>query len=174
MEILIRLRSRWPDVLGVLILAVTAYLYWYAPHRVEGLQAPAPALVATDLQGVALDPKAYEGRVVVLNFWATWCGFCKAELPDLDGLQNKLGDQGLSVLALSVEQDRQLVQTFWAKKGYSMAVGLAPAALQQAYGGIEMLPTTFVLDKKGVIRNRIQGSVRAGVLEGLVAGYLKE
>lgn len=174
MEFLIRLRSRWPDVLGILILAVTAYLYWYAPHRVEGLQAAAPVLTATDLSGAALEPAITQNRVVVLNFWATWCGFCKAELPDLDALQQQLGDQGLTVLALSVEDDRSLVQKFWSDKGYSMSVGMAPEALQQAYGGIEVLPTTFILDKKGVIRHRIKGTVRAGVLEELVSGYLKE
>jgi len=109
----------------------------------------APALGINDLDGKPISLDDFKGKIVLLNFWATWCGPCRAEIPDLIELQNKYKDQ-LAIVALATdEDDADVVKKFSQKAGINYRVGMSSDELRAAYGGIPALPTSFVIDPQG-------------------------
>lgn len=92
------------------------------------------------------------GKVVLLNFWATWCGPCLMEMPDLEKLHRKFENQPFTLRAASTEVDTVKVKTFIDSLDYSFSTLLIPENLAHEYH-IEFIPTTFLIDKRGVIRN---------------------
>ena len=108
----------------------------------------------------------YRGKVVILDFWATWCPPCLKEIPDFVELQNKYGDKGLAILGLSLDQDPKRVLAPFVKK-YQMnyPVLLTDGKVERIYGGITGIPTTFVIDRKGEIYKRYVGFRSKNVFE---------
>jgi thiol-disulfide isomerase/thioredoxin len=118
---------------------------------------PAPDFKLTTLGGRALNLADYKNKVVLLNFWATWCGPCRAEIPDLVELQNKYKDR-LQIIGLVVDdEDEAAIKKFAAELGINYPVALAPDAMRLEYGGIPALPTSFVLDAQGRIVQKHEG-----------------
>jgi thiol-disulfide isomerase/thioredoxin len=110
---------------------------------------PSPEISIQDLDGRALNSSDWLGRVVLLNFWATWCPPCRAEIPELIRLQEEYGDQ-LLVVGLSIDQDTpEAVRQFATEYQINYPVAMASEELQERFGGIFGLPTTFVLDTLG-------------------------
>src|SRR5450631_4366004 len=110
---------------------------------------PAPALDLKDLDGKPLKLDAYRGKVILLNFWATWCGPCRAEIPSLIELQKRYKDR-LQVIGLAVdEEDDSAVQKFAASESINYPVAMTPPEIRVAYGGIMALPTVFVINPEG-------------------------
>lgn len=107
-----------------------------------------PDLVLYDLKGTQSKLSDYRGVVVVLNFWATWCGPCRMELPELQKLYNKLGGKGLVVLAVNVDTYKQVVPAFVQKMNLSLPVFVTDPRLQRQLG-IGTIPFTLILDKEG-------------------------
>ena len=111
----------------------------------------APAFTLQDLDGKAVGLEEAKGKVVLLNFWATWCGPCRAEIPDLIELQKKYKDQ-LEIIGLATdEDDADEVKQFVEKEGINYRVAMGTDALRAKYGGIPALPTSFVIDPQGRI-----------------------
>ena len=109
----------------------------------------APDFKAEGLDGKVLSLAGSRGKVILLNFWATWCGPCRAEIPDLIALQRKYKDQ-LQVIALTVdEDDATLIKKVIAESGINYPVAMSPPEVRIQYGGITALPTSFVLDTQG-------------------------
>lgn len=109
----------------------------------------APGFELNDLNGKPLSLAEAKGKVVLLNFWATWCGPCRAEIPDLVELQKQYADK-LEIIALATEEDdADLVRRFVLKSGINYRVGMASDEVVQKYGGINALPTSFVIDTQG-------------------------
>ncbi len=103
---------------------------------------------------------SYKGKVVLLDFWATWCPPCRYELPHLNQLQAEFKDKGFSVVGLSVDQgDPAEIAEAIKRMGLQYPVGLAGPEVQAAYGGIRAIPTKFLLDKTGAIRKHYLGVV---------------
>ncbi len=101
-----------------------------------------------------------KGKVVLLNIWATWCGPCKRELPDLVALSNELAPKGVVVFGISVDQkdDRlQLVKTFCERMGIPFTNIIDNLQIADAYGKIQSIPTTFIIDRQGNVVQRITG-----------------
>lgn len=110
---------------------------------------PAPPLEMQDLEGKPISLEEAKGKIVLLNFWATWCGPCRAEVPDLIELQEKYKDK-LEIVALATEEDdASEVQQFVKKAGINYRVGMATDAIAAKFGGIPALPTSFVIDPQG-------------------------
>ena len=109
----------------------------------------APALGINDLDGKPISLDEFKGKIVLLNFWATWCGPCRAEIPDLIELQNKYKDQFAIVALATDEDDPVLVKKFSQKAGINYRVGMSSDELRVKYGGIPALPTSFVIDTQG-------------------------
>ncbi|HWZ96813.1 MAG TPA: TlpA disulfide reductase family protein [Candidatus Dormibacteraeota bacterium] len=109
----------------------------------------APALEVSDLDGKPISLDDTKGKIVLLNFWATWCGPCRAEIPDLIELQNKYKDQ-LTIIALATDEDEPAeVKKFVHKHGINYRIGMATDPLRIKYGGIPALPTSFIIDPQG-------------------------
>jgi cytochrome c biogenesis protein CcmG/thiol:disulfide interchange protein DsbE len=118
---------------------------------------PAPDFKLTGLDGKPLTLAGSKGKVTLLNFWATWCGPCRAEIPDLVELQNKYKDR-LQILGLVVDDDDQdAIREFAEKFGINYPVAIAGNDIRFQYGGIAALPTSFVLDAEGRIVQKHEG-----------------
>jgi thiol-disulfide isomerase/thioredoxin len=118
---------------------------------------PAPDFKLTALNGKPVTLADSHGKVVLLNFWATWCGPCRAEIPDLIELQNKYKDR-LQILGLVVDDDdAEAIKEFVEKFGINYPVALASNETRIQYVGIAALPTSFVLDAEGRIVQKHEG-----------------
>lgn len=110
---------------------------------------PAPAFSLKSLDGKPLSLADLHGKVVFLNFWATWCGPCRAEVSDLVDLQKRYKDR-LQIIGLDVDDDDATeIQEFVNQNGINYPVAITPDELRTQYGGIPALPTSFVLDTEG-------------------------
>ena len=111
----------------------------------------APAFQLNDLNGKPVSLAEAKGKIVLLNFWATWCGPCRAEIPDLVDLQKRYADK-FEIIALATdEDDPDEVRRFVLQSGINYRVALSSDAVRRDYGGIAALPTSFVIDPEGRI-----------------------
>jgi len=117
----------------------------------------APEFALTSLDGKPLTIAGSHGKVVLLNFWATWCGPCRAEIPDLIGLQTKYKDS-LQVIGLTVDDDdAETVKRVVSETGINYPVAMTSPDVRMKYGGIAALPTSFVLNADGKVMQKHEG-----------------
>jgi len=160
------------SLLGLALLFVTV-----AHLRAEPVPAAAaPAWKLKDLDGNVVSSDQFKGKVVVLDFWATWCPPCRAEIPGYIALQKKYGKDGLVIIGVSCDQDKnavQTVKTFVAKSGMNYVVVMADDEIQAAFGGMDAIPTTFLIDRAGQLRERKVGAEPEAAYEQTILKYLK-
>lgn len=116
----------------------------------ESQRTKAPDFTLKDAQGRAVRLSDFRGQVVLLDFWATWCGPCKIEIPWFIDLQRRHKDKGFTVLGVAMDDEGwDVVKPFVERMGvnYRVVMGNDPTA--QLYGGISSLPTTFMIDREG-------------------------
>jgi peroxiredoxin len=112
----------------------------------------APNFTLKDADGKVVHLADYKGKVVLLDFWATWCSPCKVEIPWFMDMQRKSKDRGLEVLAVAMDDEGwEVVKPFVAKMGVNYRILAGNDATAQAYGGVDALPTTFLIDRTGKI-----------------------
>jgi thiol-disulfide isomerase/thioredoxin len=117
----------------------------------------APDFKLGDLDGKPLTLAAAHGKVVLLNFWATWCGPCREEIPDLIALQAKYKDN-LQIIGISVDDDEaDIVKKVVLQTGINYPVAMASPEVRMQYGGVTALPTSFVLDAEGRVVQKHEG-----------------
>src|SRR5438067_4305229 len=114
-----------------------------APRRNTLLNKPAPGLARTTFDHQNVDLAGLRGRVVLLNFWATWCAPCQIEMPRFVHWQEKYMDDGLSILAVSMDDDSEPVKAFAGKLRLNYPVVMGDEKLGRAYGGVLGLPVTY-------------------------------
>ena len=133
---------------------------------------PAPAFKAKDLDGGDLSLEAFKGKVVLLNFWATWCGPCRAEIPSLIELQNRYKDH-MQIIAMTVDvDDENDVRTVVKDEGMNYPVAVASPQVRMAYGGIAALPTLFVINAEGKVVQKHVGLYNPALYETEVRALL--
>jgi thiol-disulfide isomerase/thioredoxin len=113
---------------------------------------PAPALEAKLLNGKPFSLAANSGKVVIVNFWATWCEPCRAEMPALDAYYQKHKNEGLEVLAISLDRPSDEQKVREVMRAFGFDAGLGRDAQFKGYGRIWRLPLTFVVDRNGILR----------------------
>ena len=125
-----------------------------------------PPFTVTDLDGKTISFADLKGKVVLVNYWATWCPPCRAEIPDLVKLQDKYRDK-LVVLGISEDEDAtpQEVKAFAVAQKMNYPVVMKTPALSKIFKGVSALPTTFVIDPEGKIRQRHVGMLRPDTTE---------
>jgi thiol-disulfide isomerase/thioredoxin len=126
-----------------------------------------PEFSATDLQGRQISSADLRGKVVLVDFWATWCQPCKQEMPGYQKLADVYGSRGLLVIGLKLDTmaDTEDPLRFAKKIGVHYPLVLATDDLKQKFGGIEGLPTTLLYDRQGILRNKVIGFEYATTFE---------
>ena len=143
-----------------------------APPGPPGTGAPAPVVRATDLDGHPFSLAALKGRVVIVDFWASWCGPCRKSLPGLDALQAKYGSRGLQVVGVSLDETQEAATDFLANVPVHFPILQdASGTTGQAFGVVAM-PTAFLLDREGRIAARFEGGGHLAAEEATVAALL--
>jgi len=136
---------------------------------------PAPDFSLRDLDGREVSLSQMRGKVVILNFWATWCPPCRQEIPDFVDLQKQYGAQGLQIVGVSMDQEgASVVRPFVQQNHINYTMLVDGQKIAGLYGGIQGIPTTFILDRQGRIAKKAVGFTSRSVFEKLVTGLLKE
>ncbi|MCF7807985.1 MAG: TlpA family protein disulfide reductase [Candidatus Marinimicrobia bacterium] len=137
------------------IVFVVAGLFTIGTSSVEAQEAPDFTL--TDINGEQLSLSDYSGKVIILNFWATWCGPCKMEIPDFIDLQEKYGED-LVIIGVSLDQSGpKAVVPFAEKYEINYPVVYGSGKVVQDYGGVRGIPTTFIIDRDLNIQRKYVG-----------------
>lgn len=155
---------------GALALAFFAV----SPLRAQALPVvgPAPAWATTDLDGKPIGLEALKGKVVVVDFWATWCPPCVHEIPGYVKLQEKYADKGLVIVGLSLDRNKAAVPPFAKKYGINYPLAIVGSEMTDLFGGVEGIPTTFLIDREGNIRHKKVGAMEADDYEKLLVPLL--
>jgi peroxiredoxin len=159
------LKKFMPSPVTLVLLGLIVYLWFRPPAWVSDLDQPAPAVPAL---------AALRGQVVLVNFWATWCPYCRHEMPAMEDYYRTHRERGFTIVAYSTDKTQQEVDAFMAREGYTFPAPLAPPGVAEAFGGVDRLPTSFVIDRRGRIRHKISGQLHAGRLEDLISPLLAE
>jgi peroxiredoxin len=136
---------------------------------------PAPDFERTTLSGNAVRRADWEGRVVVLNFWATWCAPCREEIPHLIDLQREYSPEEVRVAGVSIDEEgASVVRPYAEEMDISYPLILDPErTLAEKYGGHYAVPTTFIIDPNGNIRQRYMRAVEKEDLRPVIESLLK-
>ena len=152
----------WVERLVLLGLFVFA-AYRFGP-QLGALTGVGPALGSVpdfsfvSFEGDTVRSLDLRGEVVVLNFWATWCAPCRLEMPSLQSLHEDRANDGVRVLGLATDVGSERpIREFLVERDITYSVGRASSAHRRAFGGIPGIPTTFIIDRNGVIQHRIVG-----------------
>lgn len=129
------------------------------PGELVAVDRPAPDFSMETLDGAVFSMAEQQGKVVLVNFWATWCGPCIVEMPDLVAIHEAWEDRGFTVLGVSQDiEGAEVIAPFVAEHGITFPIVMDPDnTLGEAFGGIYALPTTFVIDPEGNIMGRFMG-----------------
>jgi thiol-disulfide isomerase/thioredoxin len=129
--------------------------------------SPLPDFSMTDLEGHTISSADLRGKVVLIDFWATWCGPCKKEMPGYQKLLDRYGSRGFAVIGFKFDTMRDVEDpVLFAKKlGVRYPLAVASDDLKQKFGGIEGLPTTMIYDRQGILRNKVIGFEYADAIE---------
>jgi len=143
-------------VLATLVtVAFAAAVAACSPGKTQAETTPAPDFVIKDLQGTSLSLASYKGKVLVLNFWATWCPPCRKEIPDFIEAYREFKDKGLEILGVSVDETTAEALLEWTKKtGINYPIALATPEILRDYEPGEYIPATIIVDRSGRIRYR--------------------
>lgn len=137
---------------------VFATLLILLPAVVTGQSNEAPIVALKDLRGRTVRISDYRGKVVLLNFWATWCPPCRAEMPDLVRLQRQFRRQGLQVIGITYPPtELRAVRQFIRSIGVNYPILLGAEETKAMFDTGETLPFTVVIDREGKIRDKIEG-----------------
>jgi len=125
---------------------------------------PAPDFTLPILEGLPMRLSDLRGHPVIINFWATWCPPCRAELAEIQAVHEQYADQGLVVLGVDVREDIPTVSAFVKEIGLTYPILLDMGLASNDYL-VRLLPTTFFVDRQGIIRAVYSGPMNAAILE---------
>jgi thiol-disulfide isomerase/thioredoxin len=187
----VEIMNKGKTILGVLaaMLLVVGLFFvnklWIAPVLMRQAQAKgiaaagnhplAPEFSLTTIGGEKISLDQYKGKVLLVDFWATWCGPCRIEIPGFVALENRYHDEGLEIIGISKDLGDSApdeVREFYKQFKMNYPVGLASDDVDQLYGGILGLPTTFVIGRDGRIYAKHTGTTDISVFEAEIKTLL--
>lgn len=157
-------------------VAVCAGIVWLAlasePVRATPeINKPAPTLVAAALDGTTFDLAKQRGKVVLVNYWATWCAPCRKEMPKLDAFYRRYHSQGLEMIGISVDEARNLAKVRKVMASLAYPGATLKSITDDGFGPPEGVPITWIIDVDGKVRDRMI-DVRDDLLDGIVVPLL--
>jgi cytochrome c biogenesis protein CcmG, thiol:disulfide interchange protein DsbE len=159
---------------GLLSAISAAPICFAAPPAARSVvNKRAPQIDRVDLNGSRIDLKSLRGKVVLLNFWATWCAPCLIEMPAFSAWQQQYAAQGLQVVGISMDDDAAPVRKLIARLNTKYPIAMGDAKLGEQYGGVMGLPLTYLIDRNGVVRMRFQGETELKSIEAELKPLLK-
>lgn len=163
----------WLVVLGVL-----GWRVWPQASAAIGIAAgelPVPDVVFTTLEGDSIAMAELRGQVVLVNFWATWCGPCRVEMPGFQDVYESRRDRGFTIIGVSQDVGTpDLVRDFLHHNDISYPIVSGSAAIERAFGGVRALPTSFLVGRDGRIRHVVTGVFLETTLRASVDRLLEE
>jgi thiol-disulfide isomerase/thioredoxin len=169
--------SRWKSLLRnhgitLVLLALFTYLWFRPPATVTDMNRPASAWAVQLSDGRTLTSEQLKGKVVLINYWAIWCPYCLKEMPVIEEFWKDHRNHGFEVLAVSVDDPPEKVAQYMKEHGYAFAAAPMDPSIYAAFGRASSIPTSFVVDAQGIIRNKVDGQVHYARLEKLVLPLL--
>ncbi|HEY9188239.1 MAG TPA: TlpA disulfide reductase family protein [Ignavibacteria bacterium] len=142
----------------LLIIVFLSFTQLFAQRKIENQASSnkAPDFTLEDLNGKNVKLSDFKGKVVIINFWATWCPPCKAEIPDFIELYKTYQKKGLVILGIALDNKEKVVK-FVKDNGINYPILMGNQEVSNLYGGISGIPTSFVVDRKGIIKNVFVG-----------------
>lgn len=163
-------------------VVMVLFLLWMVPRLLPHLGAVVgvesgdhrrPVFSVMTLDGTAVDDRTLRGRVVLVNFWATWCLPCRAEMPLLQAMANRHQSAGLVVLGLSVDRTTPETVAQWLReRNITYPVAMVGRDFERAFGGVQGYPTSVLLDRTGEVRYKVLGPLGMASLEPAVRRLL--
>jgi peroxiredoxin len=149
---------------ALLVLSVSA----------EILHKPAPGFNLPDSKGASVKLSDYKGKVVLLDFWATWCGGCKVEIPWFMEFADRYKDKGFAVIGVSMDEEGwTIVKPFIQAKKLNYPIVIGTEEMAKQYGGVDALPETFLIDRDGNIASTHTGLVEKAAVEAEIQKLLQ-
>ncbi|HEY5162372.1 MAG TPA: TlpA disulfide reductase family protein [Terriglobales bacterium] len=162
----------------IALVAFLGYRIWpqvAAAFGVASANATVPAFQLTTLDGRAVTSDQLRGKVVLVNFWATWCPPCRIEMPGFQAVYDRNRSRGFVVLGISTDASgSESVRAFLAEHQITYPVAMASASVIQGFGRPNVLPTSFLIDRQGRIRNEVRGAFASMALERAIDHLLAE
>lgn len=165
-------------VIVALAVIVTAYAFWRRPGKESSVVKTKAAKEAPDFtlpkfDGGQLRLSSYRGKIVLLDFWATWCVPCREETPHFVELQKAYGDRGLQIIGVSMDDSPDPVRPFYQQFKINYPVVMGTADVGSAYGGVLGLPIAFLIDRDGHIYSKHMGATDPALFEKDVEALLQ-
>ena len=162
-----------PSPLTVILLGLIAWLWFRPPADISDENRVTPPWQVTLPDQQLLSSDDLKGKVVLVNFWATWCPYCRKEKPAIDGFWKDYRNQGFEVISISIDDTPEKITEWMQDKGYTFMAAPTNESVTAAFGPINSVPTSFIVDADGHIRHKIAGQVHYARLEKLVTPLLR-
>ena len=162
-------------VLTCLLFGLLSRSLWAGgkPPAEQGAFQKAPSFHLKNLEGKEVRLEDYAGKVILLDFWASWCPPCRDEVPDLIRVYNEYQRKGFVILGVAAGDDPSAVREFVKKKGVPYPILFGDETIFEAYRGIYFLPTAFLIDRKGRVREKLVGPKEPEALERKILPLLE-
>ena len=167
-------KSRMPFMAILFVAAMAFFMPTPFSHAAATAErTSAPDFNLPDLNGKSVKLSSFRGKVIILDFWATWCPPCRAEIPSFKELYAAYHSKGLEVIGIALDQGGAAdVARFAKANGINYTLVIGNQSVAQAYGGIRGIPTTFILDRQGRIVQTYVGGHSKKVFEDAIQGLL--
>jgi peroxiredoxin len=156
--------------LGLFALFLSSTVYSSEIDTQIGKKVPAWELI--DLNGKPVQSEKYKGKVIILNFWATWCPPCRAEMPDFMKLHAAYKDKGVTFLGISLDQGLGPVKRYVRTEKVNYPILMGNSKMVADYGNFSAIPQTFVIDAEGRINKQFMGLVKFEKLEKVIQSLI--
>lgn len=173
-----RPQARLEAVFWLVLALFVGYRTWPQVGAALGVASAtheAPSFRLTTLDGVTVSRESLRGKVILVNFWATWCLPCRVEMPGFQSVYNRKRAEGFTIIGVSTDAaGPQHVARYLSEHGITYPVAMAAAGVERAFGGAGVLPTSFLVDRQGRIRYTVTGIFASPALEQAVSRLLAE